>query len=427
MLDAATPNRDGGSLRSHLAWAAGGLFSAAVGIGVAQLHKGHWGVTAWSSSNYFANYDQEFLKRALWGELFTTLVPRPTRESIEISGSVVLALAILAVAFHLASSFQRICRVSSAGGMDVRPVRRLWFPALVFFPALFPQLGYELGRVDHLNLVGFVLSIWLARSRRRWMRFLTVPISVAAILTHEAYLIIQLPVVIGILTIESYRRTVFERNSVPLPHSAMEARLPWRLEPAIMLLVCVAAAFVVLIFGSASIETHARIEDAMREAGFDMTVPGRWTTIWVYSLADTIAQTFHRYATLAGGVYFAVFCAFGAAVSWVYSRIVRALGVWSGPPEGDLPKWAKRYLVFSPFAVLILLFVGFDGGRWFGWMAVNQVFVSLYLIEIIPNDRRRAAALGMVPKRSWAAAFLGPLGVGHAFPLLSSIAQRLLG
>lgn len=379
---------------------------AACGAGVGQLHKGHWGVSAWIASNYLANYDHEFLKRALWGELFTTIAPHPTPGWIDLAGSFLLLIAVLATALHVASSFERINR-ASPGAQSRQETWRRWFPALALCPALFLQFGYDLGRLDQLNLVGFILSIWLARSRDSWIRFLIVPISIVAILIHEAYLVVHLPVVIGILMVESLRSSKSDRRSATPSRSLL---IP------ILLLGSVTAALFVMTCGSANLETHARIRDAMRDAGFDATDTANSTTIWVYSLKDTIAQTFHRYSTLKGAVYTALFLSFGAAASWVYLRIVRGF---------DPPSRTERYLVLSPFVVVTLLFIGFDAGRWFAWMAVNQVFVVLYLIETL-DDRRRAAALAMMPRRLGAAALLGPVGVASAFPLLGWIARSLI-
>ena len=81
-----------------LAWPVAGIAFAACGALIGELHKGHWGVSAWISSNYLANYEDEFLKRALWGEIFTRLLPNPSQRWIDFAGTLVLALSVIATA-----------------------------------------------------------------------------------------------------------------------------------------------------------------------------------------------------------------------------------------------------------------------------------------------------------------------------------------
>ena len=394
-----------------LAWPVAGIAFAACGALIGELHKGHWGVSAWISSNYLANYEDEFLKRALWGEIFTRLLPNPSQRWIDFAGTLVLALSVIATAYYLGASFRRI----EANGTVITPrIARRWFWAIAACPAFFLQFGYDLGPLDQINLVLFLISIWLARKPGIGLRILILPLSVLAILTHEAYVLIHLPVVLGIMIVEGAR-----------------AGTSRRLEASAMLLTASLAAFCAMMWGSASPETHARIQEAMRDARFDSLDVRHSTTIWVYSLRDTMAQTFARYTVLKGMVYTALFLGFGAAATWAYLRVLRPLNPSSDPETapGTASREispAERFLRFSPFVPLGLTLIGFDVGRWVAWMIVNQVFVALYLIETNPNRRAREKALAALPIHLGAVALLGPLGVTNALPLWVWIVRSLV-
>lgn len=394
-----------------LAWAVAGIAFAACGALIGELHKGHWGVSAWISSNYLANYDAEFLKRALWGEIFTSVLSHPSRRWIDLAGTLVLTLSVIATAVHLSASFRRI----EARGAPILPaIARRWFWAIAACPALFLQFGYELGRLDQINLILFLASIWLARKPNRGARLLILPLSMLGILTHEAYVFLHLPVVLGIVTMEGAR--------------AGRSRRP---EVAATLLASFVIAFCTMVWGSASPETHARLQEAMREARFDSIEVRHSTTIWVYSLRDTMAQTLARYTILKGAVYTALFLVFGALASWVYLRVLQPLYAIPGDQPrvqtaaGGIPA-AERFLRFAPFVPLSLTLIGFDVGRWVAWMVVNQVVVALYLIEIHPNLGACEKALAALPRRLAAVALLGPLGVTNALPLWVWIVRSLV-
>lgn len=403
---------------SPIAWAVAGMLLTACGALIGLLHKGDWRVSSWIASNYLANYDDEFLKRALGGEILTALVPHPDQGLIDLAGVMVVTLAILATAIHLARSFGRIERRSwNVSEQIAVEIPRRWFWALALCPALFLQFGYDLGRLDQVNLVAFIGSIWLARSPHRWLRMMIAPISITAILMHEAYLLIHLPVVTGILLVEAAR-------------AGTGPRVSRERETAIVVLGSLVAVFSVIVWGPADPGTHAHIKESMRAIGFDSLLTAHSTTIWIYSLHDTIAQTFRRYSILKGAVHTALFLTFGAVASWIYVRIVGALHAQNASRHGTtadagLRGKSGRFLLFSPFFALGLLFIGFDAGRWCAWMAVNQVFVTLYLIEIT-DDRARATALARMPPHLGAAALVGPLGVTNAFPLLIWIARAII-
>ncbi|MCA9729291.1 MAG: hypothetical protein R3E12_18175 [Candidatus Eisenbacteria bacterium] len=382
------------------------MLLAAAGAGVGWLHKGDWGVSPWIASNYLATCRLEMLKRSFVGTIFTACVPHPTLHAIDLAGSCVTLLAVLAVSIHLAS-------VAARWSARPRPDEWLrWLPLLAC-PALFWQLGYDLGRLDQLNLALFVLSISLARSRRSLARAALIPVTIVAIWNHESYLVLHLPVICAILLIEPARSV--RAHIVPSIATGSAGLLAFA---------------VVAIWGSAEAATRATLIDALVRIGLPAPEASAATTVWSYSFGDTVRQTLGNFATLRGLVHGLIFAGFTSLViaAWfrVLGRIRFSANAHDRSQQFDrFERWLPWIVRTAPLCGLVLGLVGLDMGRWCAWTIANLIFLTLYLLDREDADGRHAA-LRVIPRPLRWSGILGPLGVTSAFPLLIAIVRLVL-
>ncbi len=336
-----------------IAWLAGQSVWYAFGkVSLAQVMQ-------WKVTQYFMDYAEfGFVKRGLAG---TALRPLIDGAGLSVHQVMVLALALdFAVAAGLAWLMARIIRRLFLPQGETGTRAGVWLGAmLVLSPVGFVQIGYEAGRLDHLNFLLFAGAAWAAL---RGLAPLAGGLMVLAVLNHEAAFVQAVPVVAALAMGRDRRAGL------------------WVLGPAI------AAGALVYFLGNAAPGALAALPEAARAGG----------EVWGRGLIELPSKLGLR--DIPPLMFFTV------VPYWLLWRFYRANGR------------APDLLFLAALSPLALYALGFDYPRWQGliFVTVLVVFVARFSqgLTRIPTDLavRGVALAYMLP--------LGPVGKMNPLPLL---------
>ncbi|RFU11804.1 hypothetical protein DZD18_14650 [Rhodobacteraceae bacterium W635] len=310
----------------------------------------------WNMTHYHVSYQEfGFLRRGLIGSLMAPVfAPLPDGGMAEygillgIDAGLCLALAILAARLFLPVG-------------HAAPGQRFFAAAILIAPVGMMQLGYDAGRLDHLNFVLLAIAARAVLGGRIWLATL---LMVVALLVHEAVLFYGVPVIVAL----ALHRSTAAAATIALPALATAAALvAWGGTQA-----DIATALPADVALAASVWTR------------DMLEPARGFPASHYVIATYMALLplflLHRHYRLNGA--------------------------------------APDLLLVAPVATLALFVLGVDYGRW-----AHCVFVSVLLVLAAAPalGRSRGADLAPLPVRlailPWLLP-LGPIGVAVLYPFL---------
>ncbi|MGH7383954.1 MAG: hypothetical protein ACREKG_02160, partial [Candidatus Rokuibacteriota bacterium] len=146
------------------------------------------GVSDWNVTHWLFTYDLEFTRRALVGTLVWGMVEPDPDLARRLGVGLLIGCSAALILF-------------AAWSLRGRPAAfRAGFAVLtVACPATLTQFGYDCGRLDQLNLILFLAALVLIVRGP-----VAAPLGVAlltaiALLVHEAFLIIHVPVLVGMM------------------------------------------------------------------------------------------------------------------------------------------------------------------------------------------------------------------------------------
>ncbi len=270
--------------------------------------------------------------------------------------------------------------------------------AIVAFvsPCLFLQLGYDFGRLDHLNSGIFLITLVLLRRQA--------PPAIAAILVafatlnHEAFVLLHLPTIVAA--------------------ALWSDTVPARLMILTILPVSAGLFTVIMLWGGASGATVGYLEASALRIGYPEEAVASSTAVWRYSLADTVRQTFDYYKTTRGLGYTMFYLGVLAAAVASY---VSGLDRFVTPGIRRCPG-RERLLYLAPLSPALMFLVGLDGGRWSCACLLDLIAMLVYL-----SSSRRPPPGGGVQFPAWVyfIPLIGPVGVTSALPLIGELVRRM--
>ncbi len=304
----------------------------------------------WKLAQFLVGYDDlGFVRRGLIATLYGFPNDTPvTREVV-----LVAAWPTVALVFVLALAISRL------------PDPRLALGLLVS-PALFQQMGYDLGRFDQINLLISLVILLSSRS----MAVLFLPLTV---LIHEASLLVHIPLVLAIH---------LQRHG---------------LDRAIVLCFGLLALTTVAVFGFA-----ARPELTVLQAQFpNATEPS--LAVHFNTMSDNIAYVVAWVAKLMPVDYagFLAALCYLAALLTIYLRMGHPL------------------IALAALTPLGLAFIGIDWGRWISLSATNLIIAILLGKKKDAQQKHSSHRISPVLFLVLLGfALIGPFGVTRVFPML---------
>lgn len=246
--------------------------------------------------------------------------------------------------------------------------------ALAVSPALFWQLGYDLGRFDTINLLialGILLSPW------RWA-LMAAPVM---LLVHEAVAVILMPVLFALH---------WQRFGLGAP--------------------MVAAGVAVLATTAALVGLSTRPDEAVVRAAYPAA---KAESAWVYAagVEDNLMLAWRHVTEHRSARQFWMLVPPALYVTALVVVVARML-------RGVTGAWLPLAAALSP---LLLPLLGADYARWIALAASNVILVALLLGRETPARLPRAALVVLV-----AAGAAGPIGILFGFPAWQFLPERLL-
>ncbi|WP_353250866.1 hypothetical protein [Salinisphaera sp. T31B1] len=327
---------------------------------------------------------QGFIKRGLAGTLLAAF-DGAERRTLAIAIAVAALLALCAVlAIVLWACRRRLARA------DFRLLAALWLA----LPTGVINLGYDIGRLDHLNLLLLVAAL---AAQRRGQGLWVCMTSVLALLIHEAYLFYGLPLLMA------------DALSRPRPSGPTRARC----EPGVWIHGLVVVATLAVLWGWGRFEPGR----AALIQSLDGRVPAAHNVlnVWLRSLAENLGYVGERWAQ---GLFapselllFGVLIGTALGLAWSVARLNRQ--------SLDM-RW------FASLAVLPLFALGVDYARWVAlFWTVSLAAITLGVLDGRFTRLYPPRLAGIVTTAAIASLALGPVGSVHAFPVISALWQAL--
>lgn len=343
-----------------------------------------WGL-GWRTSQFFFNWqDLGFVNRGLVG---TLLHPFPAVQRTE----VFFATSWLMVGGFTAAFVALFRRAEER--LEPAAARRLLM-VCVASPALFLRQGFDLGRFDPLGLAAAILSLLAIERGRTWVAGL---LSAVALLAHEAYLVIAIPLLVAWLAMQPSARPRDFAVLLALP-AVVTAVIGMfgRYEPGLEALT--------LYFGGQPRYLAAK----------GGTVDVDAIAVLTRGLTDNFEFMVRMLREKRAWLHMPIILAWGGLMTAFFAAFYRLNGLRPDP------------LFWACSSPLLLSSIACDHYRWVALAATNM-FIAIMLQ--VP----RLAARGLAPRipAGWlagllvATAVLGPISNTKSFPLLFVILGRL--
>ncbi len=357
---------------------AAGLLSA-VPLLVSLLWLGGMFRRTYGPTHYFLNYQHGFVKRGLLGELLAHVG--------FLSLHTIFAIEMAIFATVLVATYGAFRRFFF-GTLEQRALAALLFSA----PALLPHFAYLSGDLDSVLYVLMVLAVWSLVELPAVAGFvLSLVLSIAALLVHEANLLLFYPA-IAVLLLDRVRS---KRLALPL---------------AVMHVVLVGLAFVAIVHFGKWTAPHPEYLAAAQQRT-DMPLEG---TVFLV-LSSTLTQQLHfvraLYTTrLLSAIVLTCLLSlpYFAMLGWLLERSLR------DRDYAPRLRWAVMALLCAP---LLLLPLGHDAMRWIAGIAVNATLVVLALESTGAARQSRTYSDENVTRWSWTGSPLYPAMLGYVIAL----------
>lgn len=335
----------------------------------------------WRTSQFFFNWqDLGFVNRGLVG---TLLHPFPAAQRTE----VLFAVSWLMVAAFTAAFVVLYRR--AAERLEPAAARRLLM-VCVASPALFLRQGFDLGRFDPLGLAATIVSLLAIEQGRTWVAGL---LSALALLSHEAYLVIEMPLLLAWLAMQPATR----------PRD-------W----AALLTLPVVVTALIGMFGryEPGLEVLTRYFAGQPRylAAKGGAVDVNAIAVLTRGLGDNFEFMVRMLREKRAWLHLPIIVAWGGLMTAFFAAFYRLNGLRPDP------------LFWACFSPLLLSAIACDHYRWVALAATNMFIVIMLQVH-------RLSARGFVPRipSGWlaglliATAVLGPISNTKSFPLLFAI------
>jgi hypothetical protein len=138
-------------------------------------------------THWLFNYEFEFIKRGLAGEILRIINIPPTQTIVYISSYLIF--------FSIIFLYVKLFYKPSTENQKNKGII-LFFITAALHSATLQHLNYDIGRFDHLSILIFLFLIWILPKLTKPFQVLTVLVSLSiSILIHEASFVIAAPVI----------------------------------------------------------------------------------------------------------------------------------------------------------------------------------------------------------------------------------------
>ncbi len=325
-------------------------------------------------TQYQFDYEHEFVKRGLIGELFRlTGVPRTGAALGAVSLTLMLGVAALVVTVFTAFVGREKSRALPL--------------AFLLCPATFVQAGWDLGRLDPWLFTLTLLLLACTRLPGHAWTVVCVVLTLLGVGVHEMFLLAGYPLAFAGLAL----------TALHAPDRRRE--------------LLIRAGALVLTAGVASLIIHfVGNFDTLTAADFTRIIQARGTVRepnmeailvafrGVSANAEYTQQVLSYRYSWRVGVCAGVFAVYLAVALWAARRHAPAI----------------LFVLVASLSPVALLVLGYDYGRWFAFAAQNTLVALAFLqtcYPLPPEELRRLRWLGLL-------VLLGPFGVTVGFPWL---------
>jgi hypothetical protein len=297
------------------------------------------------------DYDLGFVKRGLAGEILEWFVDgeKNTYADVSKAGEVVLFAAYLSYALFASAI------------VWAKPKPEVFLIAIsgaVLQPAL-PALSYDFGRLDQINLAIFFCFCLAVALGEKWVAGMLIAAgSCVAILVHEAFLIMNLPLGAALLAVRL-------RTSDGLPVRKIALVL------CAVLSAPIAAFGAVWFAGSAPVPHNVWRDYWTNEIGFSNRLTEYALNMHYRGIAENVAETISEVGFKLSFVSIAV----------LISAVGLAIPLW----HRFLPQrlwWEKTACFAAALSPLPMFLLGFDYLRWSSMIVTNLLAATLVLAAL---------------------------------------------
>ena len=340
---------------------------------------------------YFFTYKVEFMKRGFLGTVLNVLNITPTLRFVFYMSWIFSGLI-----FVLGSSILK----KTLNALS----KKQFFLFLLLFtvsPATAWNMGYEAGRADILNLlIQLALIALIINSGSRKMVYVP-PLLVIGILNHEAFILMNMPIVFAILLCEVKARSVSRDILIVSALSGLTATM------------------FVVIYGGIEPGSLTKLyklayqvpipEDLPFVNPFMIVTSDLIDNIY-FTLGETMKYRFVQRLLLAIPLLYSCFT--------MYFRII----------DRKLISSVEKIVYLSPFAVVPMFVLGVDTYRWLAIMLINMTFSFAYLLYINPRSINLNCLESFRPyiKVVLFYSLLGPIGSRNNFPYVRKLNKIFL-
>lgn len=341
------------------------------------------------------SYDLGFTKRGLVGTIFEVF----RNENGDIYMEVVSASELLLLVAYLSYAAFASAIVWK---QPTLPVFCVALSGAILQPAL-PALSFDFGRLDQVNLTLLFMCCLAVVFGGRWLAGFAVAVaSGIAILAHEAFLIMHVPLCAALLAVRL--RTLEE-----LPVHRIARTLG-------AVLIVPVVAFGAVWFAGAPVPKDAWVEYWTGKAGFSNDLTLYALNVHYLGVLDSVKATIADFSVVR------VF--FGVAV--IVSATVIAIFAW----RRMLPQrlwWEKTVCFAAALSPLLMFALGIDYLRWSSMLVTNLLVATLVLLALGSMARTaspgRPQRISKRPYTFWHVLLPGLCYVFLAFPQSTGVAN----
>jgi len=343
-------------------------------------------VSDWNTTHWLFDYHLEFVRRGLVGSIVAA-ASEPSVEQIRQLAVGALVLSSAALVWFTTSSLRR--RPDAfATGLAILTVA---------CPATLTQLGFDCGRFDQIDLILFLAALVVIERGASAAPLVVASLTVVALLVHEAFLVVHVPVLIAVMAHRSDRS---------------ERRVDWGV--VLVAAVALVVGGLVLRFGSLEAVDHETYRDALisqhalreKDVYYSTRVLYRELHENIALATRTLPRRIFRWEALVVAAVLA---------PWLWAAIAALRSLRSKiEPARRFGFWLPVIASASP---LLLAVVGSDLFRWCSLSLLNLFVVTLLLIRTNPEAefalRPGRGWIGLLVVVSW---IVGPVGIDTPLP-----------
>lgn len=352
------------------------------------LLRSHSPVSEFKLTHWMFNYEYEFVKRGLIGEITRELNIAITQTNIFIIHLGLITITFLSMAFIFS-------RPSNKHPRSIASI--IFFFAAITSPATFQHFNYDSGRFDIIGLNLTIICLWIIS------KYSTLIISASiitlmsiAILAHEASFIMFSPIIISYWL---YR------------------------DPGTLKTATKAAVFFTLLIIAYTVSTNGQVEriplkehiSELRTTYGDLVNSDAVTVLHKGSLSENISLTIQKSLTIDNAIqHLAIFLI-------VIAPICIIIHGFTKKADEKLPKTLLFFLA-SSLSPLALYPLGYDHPRWWA-LAITNLLIATSIAAYHHNKFKFRLERAIIENRNIVAIMIitamicGPMGVIGSFPL----------